>query len=103
MSSNVYFHKTGTVNRQDYDGVGQEGILVCRNQGQPNRFRIAMLFSTPEDKWPSWASPLFRFLTDMVRKAVVRFLNRPGIQQLREVDEKFYLASGVQKWAKKNI
>lgn len=76
---------------QDYDGVGQEGMLVCRNMGHRNRFRVSMIFSTPEDKWPYWASLLFSFLTDMVRKAMVRFLNRPGIQQMRQVDEEFYL------------
>lgn len=47
-----------------------------------------------QDKWPYWASLLFSFLTDMVRKAIVRFLNRPGIQQMRQVDEEFYLAPG---------
>lgn len=47
-----------------------------------------------QDKWPHWASLLFSFLTDMVRKAIVRFLNRPGIQQMRQVDEEFYLAPG---------
>lgn len=76
---------------QDYDGVGQEGMLLCRNMGHRNRFRVSMIFSTPEDKWPHWASPLFSFLTDMVRKAIVRFLNRPGIQQMRQMDEEFYL------------
>ena len=46
---------------QDYDGVGQEGILVCRNMGHRNRFRVSMIFSTPEERRVSnifwWSSP----------------------------------------------
>ena len=50
-----------------------------------------------KDKWPYWASPLFTFLTDRVHKAIVRFLNRPGIQELRRIDEKFYTVTWLPK------
>jgi len=52
-------------------------------------------FSPFQDKWPYWASPLFTFLTDRVHKATVRFLNRPGLQELRRMDEKLYLVTWV--------
>ncbi|CAK9073436.1 unnamed protein product [Durusdinium trenchii] len=83
---------------QDYHGVGQEGILIARNLGQQNRFRVVLVFSTPEDKWPYWAAPFFHWLTDTLHKAALRFLNRPLVQQMRAIDANLYMVLGMRSF-----
>ena len=39
----------GSLETQDYEGIGQEGIMVCRNLGSRERFSASLIFSTPED------------------------------------------------------
>ncbi|CAK9005942.1 Voltage-dependent T-type calcium channel subunit alpha-1H [Durusdinium trenchii] len=86
------------LSRRDYHGVGQEGILIARNLGQQNRFRVVLVFSTPEDKWPYWAAPFFHWLTDTLHKAALRFLNRPLVQQMRAIDANLYMVLGMRSF-----
>jgi len=72
--------------------VGQECILVSRKEADSSkRFRIVLVFRTPQDRWAHWAWPLFPMITDMFHMAMCRFVNRPEVKDLRLIDSKLYL------------
>lgn len=83
---------------QDYHGTGQDGILIARKEGGTSSFRTVLVFSTPEDKWPYWASPLFRFLAEAARLAMARFLNRGAVRKMRLRDARLYMVLGMRSF-----
>ncbi|CAK9016053.1 unnamed protein product [Durusdinium trenchii] len=80
---------------QDVHGTGQDPLSTA---GEPNRFRVVLTFSTPDEQWASWASPFFTTLLGMVQQASTRFLNRPGIADLRQLDQKMYITLGLRNY-----
>ncbi|CAK9015724.1 Voltage-dependent T-type calcium channel subunit alpha-1H [Durusdinium trenchii] len=83
---------------QDVHGTGQDFVMIGRSEGEPNRFRVVLTFSTPDEQWASWASPFFTTLLGMVQQASTRFLNRPGIADLRQLDQKMYITLGLRNY-----
>lgn len=54
LLNHVLVVSDGSLETQDYEGIGQEGIMVCRNLGSRERFSASLIFSTPEDlTWPN--------------------------------------------------
>ena len=51
-----------------------------------------------KDKWPYWAQPLFPLLTDMAHKALLRYLNRPALRQMHEIDAKLYTVLSLRSF-----
>jgi len=105
-----FFQKVPTVSRhrlhKDFPEVGDcayfavEGIWIARPVKEilQRRYRVVLVFSTPEDIWASWASPFFPTFTDMFHRAMERVLNGPGFGDMREVDKKFYIVLSMRSF-----
>ena len=39
--------------------VGQGCLIISRPEGNPNHFRIILVFCTPENRFAAWATPLY--------------------------------------------
>ncbi|CAK9091073.1 unnamed protein product [Durusdinium trenchii] len=77
---------------QAMGGSWEDFMMISRNEGEREFFRIVLVFSTPEDKWAHWASPLFPTMTGLVQKGVKWFMNRVGVQEMRALNQKMYVA-----------
>ena len=73
------------------------GMLHCRPQ-EDGKFQIAGIFSVSEDKFARWATTHFRLLVESCRRTCEWWLNRPGIEKLREVDQQEYVTLTIQSW-----
>eukprot|EP00435_Cladocopium_sp_Y103_P025545 s3145_g6.t1 len=82
------------------DGVGQEQITICRNTEKQQHFRIVLVFSTPTTGgfWVDWTSPSFQMLTDTTYTVMHWYMNRPGVQQMRAIDENFYVCLALRNY-----
>ena len=68
-----------------------EGVWILRRLPDSHScFRSVFVFSTPEDKWASWASSLFPAYAIMFHRGVDRVLNGPMFKELRPIDAKLY-------------
>lgn len=80
-------------------GRAQEYLLTARREHQSqNIFHFVCIFSTPEDKWYDWFSPFFFLLMDEAHRVVQGYMNRPGIQELRQADEQFYITLALRNF-----
>lgn len=82
------------------DGVGQEQMTICRNTDKHQHFRIVLVFSTPTTGsfWVDWTSPSFQMLTDTTYTVMHWYMNRPGVQQMRAIDENFYVCLALRNY-----
>ncbi|CAL1152191.1 unnamed protein product [Cladocopium goreaui] len=84
---------------EDRFGRAQEYLLTARREHQSqNIFHFVCIFSTPEDKWYDWFSPFFFLLMDEAHRVVQGYMNRPGIQELRQADEQFYITLALRNF-----
>ena len=65
---------------------------------EADAFTMTIVARVPEDKFASWATFQFRMLLESARKLAEWFLNRPGISQLRTLDENFYVVLSIQSF-----
>ena len=80
---------------KDFPEPGDSSYFSCqgawilrRLPDSHSHFRSVFVFSTPEDKWASWASSLFPAYAIMFHRTVDRVLN--GMKELRPIDAKLY-------------
>ena len=83
---------------QECEGTGKDFMMISRNEGKPELFRILLLFSMPDGKWAHWASKLFPGVTQLLQKGVSWFMNRPGIKDMRAVDQKMYVILSLKNF-----
>lgn len=74
------------------------GIMVIRPETTKGEFNVVFAFRIMQDKFASWATFQFRKVLQAVRNTTQWFLNRPNIQKLREIDEKFYVVLSIQSF-----
>lgn len=81
---------------QDFGEI-RDVLLICRPT-MLDAFDVQVIFSVQEDKFAHWAVPQFARLMESARKSTEWFLNRPGVNQLRQLDEDFYTILAIQSW-----
>lgn len=74
------------------------GIMVIRPETTKGEFNVVFAFRIMQDKFASWATFQFRKVLEAVHNTTQWFLNRPNIQKLREIDEKFYVVLSIQSF-----
>ena len=83
----------------DCSYFGLEAIWTTRRvPGSASHYRSVFVFSTPEDKWATWALPLFPAFTHMTHNALDRMLNGPSIRDMRAIDAKMYLVLSLRSF-----
>jgi len=81
--------------------LATEAIWMARRLADScNRYRLVLVFQTPEDTFPTWASSFFPAWTIMCRKAQERVLNGPGFQDMRAIDAKMYMVLSMRSFNK---
>ena len=75
-----------------------EGILVCRPQGDPDKFMVNCVLRVPEDKFANWAKIHYMMLLESGRRTAQWFLNRPGISEMRSIDQQFYVVLAIHSF-----
>ena len=73
-----------------------EAVVVGRPQG-PNTFALDMVMKVPS-VLPLWASMHFEKLLVSARDLTEWFVNRPGITEMRQRDQQFYVILTIQSW-----
>lgn len=82
----------------DCSYVGQGCLIISRPEGHPNRFRIILVFRTPEKRFAAWAMPLYSMIADMVHKAKDRILNSRAWQEMRRMDANLYTVFSMRSF-----
>ncbi|CAE7591702.1 FKS1 [Symbiodinium natans] len=78
-------------------GSLSEGMFITRPTESPSHFSvtIAFVFSESRWKWAAWASPHIWRLAHLAEKCIQWVLNRPGVAELRVLDEQHYIVLAV--------
>ncbi|CAE7554288.1 mucK [Symbiodinium natans] len=71
-----------------------DALLICRPQGAEH-VGLVGVFSVSEDKFDQWMSTHHALLLESAISTATRFLNRPGITQLRAFDANMYTVLSV--------
>ena len=74
--------------------------MARRLADSSSRYRLVLVFRTPEDTFPTWASSFFPAFTSMFHKATERVLNGPGFQDMRAIDAKVYMVLSMRSFNK---
>lgn len=74
------------------------GFMAIRPETTKGEFNVVFAFRIMQDKFASWATFQFRKVLEGVYNTTQWFLNRPNIQKLREIDEKFYVVLSIQSF-----
>jgi len=82
---------------QDFGEI-RDVLLICRPTRMLDAYDVQVIFSVHEDRFAHWAVPQFVKLLESARKSTEWFLNRPGVHQLRQMDEEFYTILAIQSW-----
>ena len=64
--------------------------ILRRVPGSASHYHSVFVFSTPEDKWATWALPLWPAFAHMFQNALDRVLNGPSIRDMRAIDANMY-------------
>ena len=81
--------------------LATEAIWLARRLADSScRYRLVVVFQTPEDTFPTWASSFFPAYTSMFHKAAERVLNGPGFQDMRAIDAKMYMVLSMRSFNK---
>ena len=56
------------------------------------------LITISQEKFAHWAVPHFGRLVKAAQQSVAWLLNRPGIQEMRAMDQDFYVVLAIQSW-----
>lgn len=82
----------------DCSYVGQGCLIISRPEGNPNHFRIILVFCTPENRFAAWATPLYSKIAEMVHKAKSRVLNSCAWQEMRRTDAELYTVLSMRSF-----
>ena len=80
------------------DGRPQECVMVVRPQAEKDKFTAFVVARVPENHFANWANEHFSLVLSTARSTADWFLNRPGISELRRVDERFYVVVSMQSF-----
>lgn len=80
------------------DGRPQECVMLVRPQAEKDKFTAFVVARVPEGRFANWASSHFSFVLKTAHSTADWFLNRPGISELRQVDERFYVVVSMQSF-----
>lgn len=78
------------------DGVS-EGVFITRPTADSSEFSVTVMFVLPHAqwKWAGWALPHIVRLAHLAEKCIQWLLNRPGIAELRKLDEEHYVVLAI--------
>lgn len=76
----------------------QAGFLLCSPNlvDADNKFDLIGIFSLPEEDFAQWSGIHFQLLLDSAQRAAHWFLNRPNLQELRQLDQASYIVLTIQ-------
>jgi len=80
-----------------YTGEPPDGLLHCRPQAD-GRFHICGIFTVSTDKFARWATHYFGLMVASCRRTCQWWLNRPGVEELRSLDQQAYVTLTIQSW-----
>lgn len=80
------------------DDVEAQGAVSVVRPDKEGTFTATVVVRVAEDKFATWATFQFRILLESARKTAQWFLNRPGITELRNADEKYYMVLSIQSF-----
>jgi len=83
---------------EDSDDKPHECIMLVRPETETEKFTAFVIVRVHENHVARWASEHFRSVLSSARRNAEAFLNRPGIVQLRETDEQFYVVISMQSF-----
>ncbi|CAE7821720.1 mucK [Symbiodinium sp. CCMP2456] len=76
------------------DGDPADALLICRPQAA-EQVGLVGIFAVSAEKFDQWMSTHHALWLDTVLRAATQFLNRPGITNLRALDENMYTVLGL--------
>mmetsp|Transcript_1802 Transcript_1802/g.4215 ORF Transcript_1802/g.4215 Transcript_1802/m.4215 type:complete len:428 (-) Transcript_1802:418-1701(-) len=78
------------------DGVS-EGVFITRPTADSSEFSVTVMFVLPHAqwKWAGWALPHIVRLAHLAERCIQWLLNRPGIAELRKLDEEHYVVLAI--------
>jgi len=74
-----------------------QGFILTRPERE-DFFTTYVVFRVPAESFASWATLHFGAALRSARATAEWFLNRPGIDELRRVDERFYVILSIQSF-----
>ncbi|CAE7662946.1 DHX34 [Symbiodinium necroappetens] len=80
-----------------YTGEPPEGLLHCRPQAD-GKFHVSGIFTVSADKFARWAASYFGLMMESCRRTCQWWLNRPGVEELRSLDQQAYVTLTIQSW-----
>jgi len=72
------------------------GVLLARPRVTPGRYEISDIFHVSQEQFEQWDLIHLRLLFEQLSYTARWFVNRPGISDLRNIDEDFYTILTVQ-------
>ena len=76
------------------DGDPADALLICRPQAA-EQVGLVGIFAVSAEKFDQWMSTHHALWLDTVLRAATQFLNRPGITNLRALDENMYTVLSI--------
>ena len=83
---------------EDSDDKPHECLILVRPETEKEKFSAFVIVRVHENHFARWASEHFRFVLSSARSTAESYLNRPGIAELREMDEQFYVVISMQSF-----
>lgn len=83
---------------EDSDDKPHECLILVRPETEKEKFSAFVIVRVHENHFARWASEHFRSVLSSARSTAESYLNRPGIAELREMDEQFYVVISMQSF-----
>eukprot|EP00439_Symbiodinium_sp_Y106_P033059 s5659_g3.t4 len=82
--------------QMECDGVS-EGVFITHPTADSSEFSVTVMFvlSHAQWKWAGWALPHIMRLAHLAERCIQWLLNRPGIAELRQLDEEHYIVLAI--------
>ena len=83
---------------EDSEEMPHECLMLVRPEKQKEKFTVYVIVRLHEDHFAHWASEHFRSVLSSARNTAESYLNRPGVVELRELDQQFYVVISMQSF-----
>lgn len=83
---------------EDSDDKPHECLILVRPETATEKFTAFVIVRVHENHFARWASEHFRSVLSSARGTAESYLNRPGVAELREMDEEFYVVISMQSF-----
>ncbi|CAL1140009.1 unnamed protein product [Cladocopium goreaui] len=83
---------------EDSNDKPHECLILVRPETATEKFTAFVIVRVHENHFARWASEHFRSVLSSARSTAESYLNRPGIVELREMDEQFYVVISMQSF-----